>query len=82
MKKSDSLTADDLVKVAKKIISDAGINFTLSTFTQFCRQMKLEQLVALSYHHQSNSQVEEWIKYIKHTIKKCLDNNNNVNLLI
>ena len=48
-----SLTADNLVKAAKfviiefelskKIISDAGTNFTSEMFWQFCRQMNIEQ---------------------------------------
>ena len=81
MKNADSLTADELVKapkivfaeirLPKKIISDAGMNFTSDTFRQFCRKMNIKQAMTLSYHHQS-----------KHTIKKCIDTNNDVILAL
>ena len=38
--------------------------------------------MATSYHHQSNAQAEESIKFIKCTITKCLDTNNDVNLAL
>ena len=51
------------------------------TFKQFCRQMAIEQTKTL-LHHKSNAQVEACIKFIKCRIKKCLDNNNYVNLAL
>ena len=52
VKTAHSLAADDLVQAAKiifakfrlpkKIISDAGLNFILDPFRQFCGQMNIE----------------------------------------
>ena len=66
----------------KKIISDAGMSFTSETFRQFCRQMCIEQAITSSFHYQNSGQVEVCIKFIKCTIKKYLDTNNDVNLTL
>ena len=39
----------------------------------FCNNLNIEQAVSLSYHHQSNRQVEACIKFIKCTMKKCFN---------
>ena len=59
-----SLTADDLVQMAKmrfakyglpkKIISDTGTNFTSETSRQFCRQISIQHSITSSHHHQGN----------------------------
>ena len=82
IRKADSLAANDLVKTAKivftkfglpkKIISDAGTNFALNTFKQFCRQMNIEQTIASSYHHHSSRQVEACIRFVKQIITNTL----------
>ena len=77
-----SLFADDLVHATRmtcaefglprKIISDAGMNFTSETFRDFFKKLKIQQSITSSYHHQGNSQVEACIKVVKYTIKKAL----------
>ena len=44
-------------------------------FRQFYRQMNIEQAITLSYHHQSNDQMEVCIKFVNCIIKKYLDTN-------
>ena len=56
----------------KKIISDAGGNFSPGKSKQFCKNMNIEQATSSLYHHQSNGQIEVCIKFIKHTMKKVL----------
>ena len=56
-------------------MSDAGGNFISDKFRQFCKRMNIEQASSSSYHHQSNGQVEACIKFIKHTMKKCIETN-------
>ena len=68
-----SLAVDDLVQMIKMIfaeyglpkmtVSDAGTNFTSVMFHQFCRLMNIQQSIASSYHHESNSKVEACIKF-------------------
>ena len=64
MKKVDYFIGD-----SKENISEAGMNFTSDIFRQLCIQMNIEQTTKLSYHHQSNGQVEACIQFIKHTVK-------------
>ena len=71
VRKAGSLTADDLVKAAKivfglpkKIISDAGMNFTPEMFRQLSRQMNIQQAITSSYHLQSNGQVDMCITFM------------------
>ena len=76
-KKADGLSADNLIRAAtivftkfglpKKIIPNAGINFILDEFKQFCRQMSIDQAITSLYHHQSSRQVEVCIKLVKST---------------
>ena len=82
VKKVGSLAVDDLVQMtkiifaeyglSKKMISDAGTNFTSKIFTQFCRQMSIQQSITSSYHPLDNGQVEACIKFVEHTIKNAL----------
>ena len=57
----------------KKIVSDSGGNFVSDKFRTFCKSLNLQQAFSSSYHHQSNGQVKACIKFVKHTLKKCLD---------
>ena len=66
----------------KKINSDPDINFTLDMFRQFSWQMNIEQAITSSCDHYSNGQVKACLKFITHTVQKCLDINNNVNLAL
>ena len=82
MKKTDGLSADNLIRAVKIVfaecglpkntVSDAGKNFISDKLIQFCRQLNIQQAITSSYHHQNNGQVEPCIKFVKHTIRKCL----------
>ena len=54
-------------------MSDSGGNFLSDKFKTFCKSLNKEQTFSLSYHHQSNGQVEVCIKFVKCTLKKCFD---------
>ena len=54
-------------------MSESGSNFVSDKFKTFCMSLNLEQAFSSSYHHQSNGQVEACIKFVKFTLKKCLD---------
>ena len=64
VKKTNGLSADNMFGVVKilfakfglpkKIVSDAGTNFTSGKFRQFCRQLNIEWAITSSCHHQSN----------------------------
>ena len=78
-KKTDHLSVDNLIREAtivftkfglpKKTVSDTVMNFISDKFTQFCRQLNIEQAVMSSCHHQSNGQEEACIKFMKCTTK-------------
>ena len=82
VKKYNTLSADDLVQVAKpifaeygvskKIVLDAGTNFIVEVFIAFCRRMNIQQTITSSYHYQSNGQMEACIKIVKCMIKNAL----------
>ena len=40
--------------------------------------MNIEQATLSLYHHQSNRQVEVHIKFITHTIRKCIETNKDI----
>ena len=55
----------------REIISDAGSNFVSEHFQRFCSKIDIKHVTTSSYHHSSNGQVENSIKLIKQTYKKC-----------
>ena len=57
----------------RKIMLDSGGNFISDKFKTFCKSLNIEQAFLSSYHHQSNGQIEACIKFVKCTLKKCLD---------
>ena len=63
-------------------MSDAGGNFILDKLKRFCQNLNIEQAVSSSYHHQSNGQVEACIKFIKQTIKKCIDTKSDIHIIL
>ena len=63
-------------------MSEAGSNFISDKFKIVCRNLNIELAVSLSYHHQSNGQVEVHIKFIKPTIKKCIDTKSNIHIAL
>ena len=65
----------------KKLVSDAGTNFVSEQFKDH-RCLNIDQAVTSSYHHQSNGQVEACVKFMKCTIKKCRQNNNDANFAL
>ena len=88
VKKVNSLSTDNLVNLARLIFAEywlhkkkifrCSTNFTSKTFRDFCRKINIQQTIALPYHHQSNGQVEAFIKFVKCTIKKCPDTNRHI----
>ena len=56
-------------------------NFTSEMYS-FYRQMNIQQSITSFYHHQSNGQVEVCIKFVKCTIKNCLDTIQDVSLAL
>ena len=83
IKKTKDLSADSLIVtckisfaeygIPKKIMSNSGGNFISDKFKTFCKNLNIEQAFSSSYHHQSNGQVEAYIIFAKHTLKKCFD---------
>ena len=58
--------------LCKKVIANAGTNFTSETLREFCRLMNIQQSVTPSYHHQSNGSVEACIKFVNCTVENAL----------
>ena len=83
IKKTEDLSADCLVltckaifaeyRIPKRIMSDSGDNFISEKFKNFCKSPNIELAVSLSYHHESNRQVEACIKSVKCTLKIFFD---------
>ena len=63
-----------------ELVSDAGTNFTSDEFPKFCKMLDIKSKITSSYQHSSNGQVENCIKLIKWTYKKCLQTNHDPNL--
>ena len=91
MEKVGSLSADDLVQIAKlifaeyglpKTVSEPGKNFTSEIFKEFCRKMNIQRSITSSYHHQSTGQVEACLQSIKCIIKKSLDTDQDISLAL
>ena len=84
-KKTGSLLADSIKLACKiyfskyrfptKIMSDVGGNFISEKFKEFHINLNIQQAVSSSYHHKNNWQLEACIKFIKQTLKKCLNTN-------
>ena len=91
-KRLEGLSVESLVKtiniifakygIPQKIMSDAGTNFVSDRFQQFCKSINIEQAVSLAYHHQSNAQVKDCIKFIKCTFKKCTKSGGDINMAL
>ena len=56
-------------------MSDVSGNFISDKFKQIYKNMNIEQATSSLYHCQSNRQVEACIKFIRHTMKKCIETN-------
>ena len=92
VKKAEDMSADSLILACrgifsefgfpKKIMSDVGGNFISDKFKQFCKRMSIEQAASSSYHCQSNRQVQACIKFIKHTMKKCIETNEDIHVAL
>ena len=88
----DGLNTDGLIKMWKilfvefilmrKIMSDAGTNFVLANFREFCRHLNIYQVISSWHNHEDNWQAEQCVKLIKHTMKKCVDTNYDVYLAL
>ena len=62
-------------RLPKKIMSDAGDIFISETFKELCRNLNIEQEISSSYHHQSNGQLKECIRFINQTLTICFETN-------
>ena len=90
VKKTDSLLAHNVLRAFEiclqnlgfQKVLNAGTNFISDKFVQFCRQLYNEQAIISSTHNQSNGQVEPSTKFVKCTIKKCLDNKDDIGLAL
>lgn len=56
-------------------LSDTDGNCMSNRFEKFCKKLNIEHAALSLYHHQSNSQKEVCIKFIKQTIKNCSNTN-------
>ena len=90
IKRMEGLSAESLTAAVKvifaeygmphRIMSDAGSNFISEKLKNFCNSLNIKQAVFSSYHHQSNGEVEAFIKFIKHTIKRCSDSSGDIHM--
>ena len=62
--------------VLPKNVSDAGTNFVSEWFKEVFMCQNIDQVVTSLYHHHSNGEVVACIKFVKCTIKKCRQINN------
>ena len=69
-------------RLLEMIISDTGGNFVSDKFRQFCKCMNVEQATSQSYHHKSNGQVEAYIKFMKCTMTKCIETNDDIHVAL
>ena len=92
MKKVKSMPAEDLIWVTKVIFAKFGLPkkliqmwaqfFFSEWLKKFCRHLNVDQAVTSSYHNQRNGQAEACIKFIRCAIKKCIQNNYDVNFAL
>ena len=92
IKKTEDLSADSLILLCKvifaeyrlprKIMSDSGGNFVSDKFRTFCKSVNIDQVFSSSCQHQINGQVEACIKFVKCTLKKCLDSKGNPHIAL
>ena len=92
VKRLEGLSAEDLITTVKvifteygilhKLMSDAGKNCVSDKFQKFSNSINVEQVVSSVYHHQSNGQVEAYIKFIKQMFKKCANSGGDINVAL
>ena len=63
-------------------MSDTGGNFISEKLKNFCNSLNVKQSVSSSYHHQSNGQLEGYIKFIKHTTEICSDSSGDIHMVL
>ena len=63
-------------------MSESGGNFISDKFKRFYKNLNIKQAVSSLYHHQSNGQMEACIKFLKHTIKKCIDIKSDIHIAL
>ena len=88
IKRMDELSTESLISTTKvifaeygilhRLMSDTGPNFIFEKFTRFCSRLNIKQAVSSAYHHQNNGQVKAYIKFIKHTLEKCMDSGGDI----
>ena len=59
-----------------------GLIIISNKFKTFCQKMNIEQGIASSYNHQSNGQAEVCNKYLKRTMKQCIETIKDINVAL
>jgi transposase InsO family protein len=57
------------VGIPKKVITDRDTLFTLSFFRELCRQLGVEQAMALAYHPQTNGQFKRMNQLVETALR-------------
>ena len=65
----------------KKILSDLGPNFISERFMNFCKSLNIKQALSSSFHRQRNGQAVMH-QFVKCTMKKCIEANNDINIVL
>ena len=92
VKNAEDMSVDSLILACKVIFSEFGLpkklmldmggNFISDKFKWFCKNSNIEQATSSSCHHQGNGKVEACIKFIKHTMNKCIKSNEDIHVTL
>ena len=92
IKRMEGLSTESLIATTKvifaeygiphRLMSDGGTNFISEKFKRFCSRLNIKQAVLSVYHHQSNGEVKACIKFIKCTLKKCVDSCGDIHMVL
>ena len=77
-------TTNDICRVwtTRKVYVKVGTKFTSETFWQLSIKLNIQKSLTSSYHHKSSGQVEVCIKFVKCTIRKFINTNQDINLAL
>lgn len=64
------------------VVSDSGTNLISDEYQKFAKEWNFQIIAASPHHQQSNGMAERTIQTIKKLIKKCSENNEDVNLAL
>ena len=66
----------------KKTVLDADKNSMAEILKAFCSKMNIQKTITSSYDHQSNGQVEAFMKFVEFIIKDALTLNRDIHLAL